>query len=115
MTEVVEGPCPSSNLYSYLEDLDKMLTDGRKVAGTAFSCPNHCELYQDYLENDWHVFFQCATSIECWSIAGLSQYIQNRLQNFDTVGAALLDVCARRRRDCEFGTSNTCFCNEGLI
>ena len=52
MTEIVEGPCPSSNLYSYLEDLDKMLTDRRKVAGTAFSCPNHYELYQDYLEND---------------------------------------------------------------
>ena len=65
VTKVVEGPCPSANLYSYLVDLEKMLTDGRKIAVTAFSCPNHCELYHDYLENGWHVFFRFATSIEC--------------------------------------------------
>jgi hypothetical protein len=43
VAEVVVDPCPSENLYSYLADLEKMLTDGIKVAGTAFPCPNRLQ------------------------------------------------------------------------
>lgn len=56
-------------------------------------CPLHYELCENYVESDWHVFFDYHTSADCWTVTGLATTLQSQLARFDSVGAVLLDVC----------------------
>lgn len=58
-------------------------------------CPIHCSLCDAFEESEWHIFFDCPTSVACGYVAGLSHIVQNRCMRFTIVGGDLMDICAR--------------------
>lgn len=58
-------------------------------------CPIHCSLCDAFEESEWHIFFDCPTSVVCWYEAGLSHIVQNRCMRFTLTGGVLMDTCAR--------------------
>lgn len=49
----------------------------------------------DLVENDWHLFFQCTTSILCWDFVDLRSVVVDRSLCFSSAAAVLFDVCSR--------------------
>jgi len=58
-------------------------------------CPIHCSLCDAFKESEWHIFFDCPTSVACWYVAGLSHIVHNRCMRFTIAGGVLMDICAR--------------------
>ncbi|XP_058775997.1 uncharacterized protein LOC131650303 [Vicia villosa] len=63
-------------------------------------CPSLCPWCDCEDEDDWHVFFGCASTSQSWWAAGLSSLIDSRLQSFHDAKSLIFDVCSREdRRD----------------
>ncbi|XP_058774507.1 uncharacterized protein LOC131648802 [Vicia villosa] len=59
-----------------------------------------CQTCEREDEEDWHVFFECITTINCWRDAGLSSIIEPRLHTLSDAKSLILDICNKEdKRD----------------
>lgn len=72
-----------------MEDLLGLFTNLCKTGQTHVPCPVNCELCNNTMYDEWHIFFQCQVSLQCWLEAGLHSVV------LPLVGAILLDICSR--------------------
>ncbi|XP_058783650.1 uncharacterized protein LOC131658361 [Vicia villosa] len=61
-------------------------------------CPSDCQLCGNNNEDDWHVFFDCDTTIQCWRTTGLSDLLEPRLHTFSDVKSLIIDICRSEDR-----------------
>ncbi|XP_058784473.1 uncharacterized protein LOC131659278 [Vicia villosa] len=61
-------------------------------------CPPNCQLCGNNIEDDWHVFFGCDMTIQCWRTAGLSDLLEPRLHKFSDVKSLIFNICSSEDR-----------------
>ncbi|CAJ2634618.1 unnamed protein product [Trifolium pratense] len=62
-------------------------------------CSLLCPLCNQHNEDDWHVFFGCATSHQARQAAGLEQIITPRLQQFCSVADMIFSICLTENKE----------------
>jgi ribonuclease HI len=63
------------------------------------NCSISCPLCNSGMEDDFHAFFTCANITDCWTVAGLSHIIHNRLTLFDNVVDLIFYMCSHEHAD----------------
>ncbi|XP_058774306.1 uncharacterized protein LOC131648576 [Vicia villosa] len=61
-------------------------------------CPIMCQFCGEEEEDDWHVFFGCLETIECWRTAGLHDTIAPFLHHCNDIRSLILNLCNREDR-----------------
>ncbi|XP_058767475.1 uncharacterized protein LOC131641187 [Vicia villosa] len=56
-------------------------------------CPIMCQFCWEEEEDDWHVFFGCPETIECWRTAGLYDIIASLLLHSNDIRSLILNLC----------------------
>ncbi|CAJ2667228.1 unnamed protein product, partial [Trifolium pratense] len=57
-------------------------------------CELSCPVCNVEVEDDTHVFFECAATRECWAVAGLSQLLHNASYQHGTVADRVFRMCS---------------------
>jgi hypothetical protein len=62
-------------------------------------CPAVCQFYSEENEDTWHVLFDCNSTRNCWSAAGLQAVITERLNVFNCVQDVIFDICSKESKE----------------
>ncbi|XP_058768667.1 uncharacterized protein LOC131642444 [Vicia villosa] len=62
-------------------------------------CTGACPFCGNNDENDWHVFFECHATYNCWIPAGFSNIIDHITHSFYDIKSLILDICSKENRN----------------
>ncbi|CAI8596592.1 unnamed protein product [Vicia faba] len=61
-------------------------------------CPNNCQLCEGEVEDNYHIFFDCALISHCWSVAGLEEVIRLKLVSMNEAKLVIHDICSKENK-----------------